>query len=122
MEGQPNFEREERDQQAVEREEERLQLLEQVREFEKNFGHWSMGEYAKQGGRMRAASAALGIIEAILQDDEQKMKGKLDRAAFELGYRLQEGQFEDSASPERLKEIERNLEESRREAWKPEDK
>lgn len=71
---------------------------------------------------MRAASAALGLIEAILRDDEQGMKGKLERAASELGYRLEVGQDEDSPSPERLREIERDLEESRKSAWRGEGK
>jgi hypothetical protein len=42
------------------------------------------------------------------------MRQKLDRMAFEMGYRIVEGRFEDSPSPERLAEIERNVEEGRR--------
>jgi hypothetical protein len=109
-------EREEQNREAIEREEERLQLLEQIKSFDTSFGHWSMREYEQHGDRMRAVKAALGVIEAALQDDGERMKQKLDRMAFEMGYRIVEGRFEDSASPEQLEEIERNVEEGRREA------
>lgn len=111
--------REEQNRDAIEREEERLQLLEQVKDFHKNFGHWSTREYAEHGERMRAASHALGVIEAVLQDDAERMKSKLDSMAFEMGYRIVEGRFEDSPTPERLAEIERRIEESRREGTQP---
>ena len=37
-------EREEQNRETIEREEERLQLLEQIKGFDKSFGHWAMGE------------------------------------------------------------------------------
>jgi hypothetical protein len=75
-----------------------------------------MREQEQHGDRMRAVHAALGIIEAALQDDEERMKQKLDRMTFEMGYRIVEGRFEDSPTPERLAEIERSIEASRRQA------
>ena len=109
-------EREERNRAEIEREEERLKLLEQVKGFGRSFGHWSTREYEEHGDRMRAASHALGVIEAVLQDDGERMKRQLDSMASEMGYRVVEGRFEDSPTPERLAEIERNIEESKREA------
>ena len=114
-------EREERSRAEIEREEERLKLLEQVKDFRRDFGHWSTGEYADHGDRMRAAGHAFGVIEAVLQDDGERMKRQLDSMAFEMGYRVVEGRFEDSSTPERIAEIERSIEESRREAWGRED-
>ena len=108
-------EREERSRAEIEREEERLQLLEQVKEFGRGFGHWSTREYAEHGDRMRAASHALGVIESVLQDDGERMKRQLDSMAAEMGYRVVEGAFEESATPERIAEIERSIEEGRRE-------
>jgi hypothetical protein len=107
-------EREEQNRETIEREEERLQLLEQIKAFDKGFGHWSMREHEQHGDRMRAVQAALEVVEAALQDDEERMRQKLDQMAFEMGYRIVEGRFEDSPSPERLAEIERNVEEGRR--------
>ena len=109
-------EREERSRAEIEREEERLQLLEQVKEFGRSFGHWSTREYAEHGDRMRAASHALGVIESVLQDDGERMKRQLESMAFEMGYRIEKGRFEDSASPELLADIERSIEASRRQA------
>ena len=106
-------EREEQNRETIEREEERLQLLEQIKGFDKSFGHWAMGEHEQHGDRMRAVKAALGVIEAALQDDGERMKRQLDSMAGEMGYRVVEGSFEDSPTPERLAEIERNIEESR---------
>src|SRR5919202_470794 len=86
-------EREEQNRDTLEREEERLKLLEQVKAFDKDFGHWAMREHEQHGDRMRAVTAALGVIEAALQDDGERMKQKLDRIAYEMGYRIVEGQF-----------------------------
>jgi hypothetical protein len=36
-------------------------------------------------------------------------------AAMQLGYRVEEGAFEDSATPEKLREIEKGIEQSRTE-------
>ena len=108
-------EREERSRAEIEREEERLKLLEQVKEFGRSFGHWSTREYVEHGDRMRAASHALGVIESVLQDDGERMKRQLESMAAEMGYRVVEGTFEDSPTPERIAEIERSIEEGRRE-------
>jgi hypothetical protein len=108
--------REEQNRETIEREEERLRLLEQVKAFDKDFGHWSMREHEQHSDRMRAVTAALGVIEAALQDDEERMRQKLDRMAFEMGYRIEKGRFEDSASPERLADIERSIEASRKQS------
>ena len=107
---------EEQNRETIEREEERLKLLEQIKAFDKDFGHWSMREHEQHGDRMRAVTAALGVIESALQDDEERMMQKLDRMAFEMGYRIEKGRFEDSASPERLADIERSIEASRKQA------
>jgi hypothetical protein len=80
---------------AIDREEQRLNLIEELATFERKFGHWGTREYVKHGDRIRAASAAIGLIEAVLRDEEMTIKTRLDMIAFELGYRMKAGRFED---------------------------
>lgn len=102
-----------REREFVEREEERLELLEKVEMLKREFGHWGMGEYKEKGNQVSAANAALEMVLAVLRGDEEALKGKVDRAAFELGYRLEEdeeswtgkkGQERTKAAEQRLRE------------------
>ena len=76
-------------------EEERLHLLELIAEFQRNFGHWSMGEYLQHSDRMQAAVRAIRVIKAVVQDDEEQMILALDALAFHLGYRIKKDRFDE---------------------------
>jgi hypothetical protein len=80
---------------VIDREQVRLHLLELIRKFRCNFGHWSYAEYPKHNGRVEAVERAMRVIEAILQDDAEQMILALDALAFHLGYRIKEGRFDD---------------------------
>lgn len=80
---------------ALDREEQRLNLIEELRTFEGKFGHWSTREYAVHSDRMLAALSAIVFLGAVLRDDEAEMKARLSHIAFNIGYRLKEGRFEE---------------------------
>jgi hypothetical protein len=80
---------------AVDGEEERLYLLEQIGEFGRNFGHWGIAQYPQHSDRVLAVERAMRVIEAVLQDDEEQMILALDALAFQLGYRIKKGRFDD---------------------------
>jgi hypothetical protein len=80
---------------ALNREEQRLNLIEELRSFEGKFGHWSSREYATHSDRMLAALNAIVFLGAVLREDEEAMKHQLSCIAFNMGYRLKEGRFDD---------------------------
>ena len=80
---------------AIDREELRLNLIAELDAFGVKFGLWSIREYAEHGDRMGAAAAALDLVKAALCGDEGWMKDRLNKMAWDMGYRLQEGRFED---------------------------
>jgi hypothetical protein len=89
---------------VIDREEERLNLLERIYAFESSFSRWGTREWNRHGDRIRAGMEAGAIIEAVLQDDKQAMIKHLDQLAFELGYRIKAGRFDDSPTPEEIAE------------------
>ena len=80
---------------ALDQEELRLNLIAEVDSFGVKFGLWSTREYAEHGDRMGAAAAALDLVKAALCGDESWMKDRLNKIAWDMTYRLQEGRFED---------------------------
>ena len=80
---------------ALDREEKRLNLIEELKAFQGKFRHWGTREFAKHRDRMLAADEAIQFIEAVLCDEEMDIKSRLEMIVFELGYRLKEGRFED---------------------------
>ena len=77
---------------AINREEERLGSLEQIRVFRRIFALWKIGQ---REDRALAGERAIRAIEAILRDDEEQMILALDALAFHLGYRIKKGRFDD---------------------------
>jgi hypothetical protein len=69
--------------------------VQQIGEFGRNFGHWGIAEYPQHSDRVLAVESAMDVIEAVLQDDEERMILKLDSLAFRLGYRIKKGRFDD---------------------------
>jgi hypothetical protein len=80
---------------VISREQVRLRLLELTQEFRSIFGHWSYAEIPKHEGRVAAVERAMRVIDAVLEDDEEQMILGLDALAFNLGYRIKEGRFDD---------------------------
>ena len=80
---------------VISREQVRLRLLELIREFRCIFGEWSYAEIPKHEGRVEAVERAMRMIIAVLKDDEEQMILALDALAFNLGYRIKEGRFDD---------------------------
>jgi hypothetical protein len=80
---------------ALDREEQRLNLIEELRTFLGKFGHWSSREYSTHKDRMLAALNAIVFLDAVLREDEEAIKHQLSAIAFHMGYRLKEGRFED---------------------------
>ncbi len=80
---------------AIDCEENRLQQLEQIAEFRRNFGLRQIGANLQNRDRILAGGRAIRLIEAILQDDEEQIILALDSLAFHLGYRIKKGRFDD---------------------------
>jgi hypothetical protein len=80
---------------TIDREELRLNLIVELQSFGVKFGLWSTREYAEHSDRMGAAVAALDLVNAALRGDEGWMKDRLNKIAWDMRYRLQEGRFED---------------------------
>jgi hypothetical protein len=106
-------ERQERNREAIEREEERLELLTQINDFRRDFGHWELGEGEARRSELRAVEAALDMVAAVLRGEGEVLKSKLGTAAMQLGYRVEEGAFEDSPSKDQQAQLEKDAEELR---------
>ena len=97
-------EREGREQLRIEHEELRVELLEDLKGVGRKFFEWAELEkgYAKERERgegeetqskereKNAGMAALEVMRAILRGDSNAVVGKMDRMAFELGYKVSE--------------------------------
>ncbi len=80
---------------SIDCEEDRLQQLEQIVEFKRNFGRRQVRGKLQNRDRILAGGRAIRLIEAILQDDEEQIILALDSLAFHLGYRIKKGMFDD---------------------------
>jgi hypothetical protein len=107
---QPEEERQQKHIEAVEHEEERLELLEKIQGLRREFGHWAIGEGEEKQARMRAAEAALDMVSEVLRGDDEGLQRHLGNVAERLGYRVEQGSAQNSPSQERQQMTEQDAE------------
>ena len=80
---------------ALDREEQRLNLLEEIHRLAGKFGHWGTREYAEHGDLIRAGAEAFQLLDAAVRHNKSKMKESVNSIVWELGYRIEMKRFKD---------------------------
>ena len=71
---------------AIDREEQRLNLIQELAAFQGKFGHWGTREYAEHRDMINAANHAMGLIDAVLRGNEASVISHVKNVAFAMNY------------------------------------